>query len=222
MPNDNVTEEMNRNFVQKALVIIANLPFYALVASRIGPTTQIYFEQKNFKNTEIISEAFESLKASLKDCKVSDLYNGFSIRMLLHVFKEKILMIWKLILLQGRIIVFSKKPSYVSSAIYALLSLFPGQLCFGRFQYCEAYYKHLEVYGLPLKIINTDFAFHSYFSIFQLGELEKTGYLIGCTNQMILEHPRSKPNAIVNLDTSKIKFSFPNKSHNSLKLKALY
>lgn len=209
---------MNRNFVQKTIVVISNLPFYGVIASRIQPTTQIYFEQKNFENTSIISEAYDSLQISLKSCDVSDLSLGFSTRMLLHKFKEKIMMLWKLILLQGRILVFSKKPSQVSCFIYALISLYPGQLCFNDFSFCEDYKNHLSMYGLPLSIFNEDYAFSPYFSIFQLSELEKAGYLIGCTNQMIIEHPTSSPHAVVNLETNVIKFTLPSRISRCIKL----
>ena len=209
---------MNRNFVQKALVVIANLPFYGQIASRMQATTQVYFEQKNFGNTQIIADAFQSLQTTLASCGVGDLSIGFSTRMLIHHFKEKVMVLWKLILLQGRIIVFSKKASQISSVIYALLSLFPGQLCFGEFQYCEEFLRHLDTYGLPLEIFDENYALHPYFSIFQLAELEKPGYFIGCTNQMIMEHPKSLPNAIVNLETLKIKFMLPGKMARYAKL----
>jgi Transport protein Avl9 len=209
---------MNRNFVQKALVIVSNLPFYGLISSIIQPVTQVYFEQKNFDNTDIISEAYQSLEATLSTAKIEDISIGYSTRMLLHYFKEKVMMVWKLILLRGRVIVFSKKPSQVSSVIYSLLSLYPGQLCFGNFQYCHEYYKHLQVYGLPLKLFDSDYVLHPYFSIFQLADLEKPGYLIGCTNQMILEHPKSSPFAVINLEKNKIIFNLPSKLSQCIKL----
>ena len=224
IPNNNITEEMNRNFIQKAIVVVSNLPFYGIIASRMQPTTQAYFEQKNFTNTDIISDTFISLQSNLRICSFGDLSIGFSTRILLHHFKEKVMMIWKLLLLQGRIIVFSKKASQVSSIIYSLISLYPGQLCFDSFQYCPEYLKHLEIFGLPLNIFNEDFAFYPYFSLFQLAELEKPGCLIGCTNQM------AAPHAVINLETMKIKFSIPGKlskclklnSHESIFIKDLY
>lgn len=209
---------MNRNFVQKALVVISNLPFFGQIASIMQPTTQVYFEQKDFINTAIIAEVFESLQTSLVSCTVSDLTIGFSPRMLVHMFKEKVMVLWKIILLRGRILVFSKKPSVISSVILALVSLFPGELCFGKFQFCEKYEKHLRSFGLPLGLFGENCAFHPYFSLFQLGELEKQGYLVGCTNQMIMEHPKAAPNALINLETMKIKFNLPGKLAKCVKL----
>jgi hypothetical protein len=209
---------MNRNFVQKALVVIANLPFYGLIAEKMQPATQAYFEQRDFEMTEIITSAFESLKQTLANCNINDLYIGFSTRMMIYRFKEKVMMLCKLILLQGRIIVFSKKPSLVSAAIYSLLALFPGQLCFGNFGFCSEYSRHLQQFGLPFELFTSDYSFHSYFSIFQIAELERNGYLIGCTNQIMIEHPKSKPHAVLNLETEKIKFNLPGKLANCIKL----
>lgn len=218
VPNDHVTVEMNRNFVQKAVVIVSNIPFYGLIASYMQGPTKAYFDQKDFSNTSILSETFELINKSLTQVSLSELYLGFSTRMLLHLFKEKVFMIFKLILLQGRIIVFSKKSSQVSSIIYALLSLYPGQLCFDSLDYFPDYKAHLQMLGLPLKIFNDDYVLHSYISVFQLSEMEKSAYLVGCTNLMITEHPRSKPHAVVNIDTGKIKFTLPGKMMDWVKL----
>lgn len=208
---------MNRNFVQKAVVAVSNKPYYGLIAKKLETLTQVYFDQKNFTYTQIIVDGFGKMQKDLNDLKLNDLYLGINSRMLVRNFKTKVLNLMKLVLFQGRIIVFSKTPSLVSGFIYTFLSLFPGQLNFGRFDNCPEYQRYLEQFGLPLSLFNQNFCFHSYFSIFQLSELEKPGYLIGCTNQMIAEHPRSAPHAVVYVDTGKIKFQVPGKMKDSLK-----
>jgi hypothetical protein len=67
---------------------------------------------------------FTQLSLSLESN--DQLYHGFSLRMLVHILKEKLLVLWKLVLLEGRILIYSIKSSHVSSIMLALLSLFPG------------------------------------------------------------------------------------------------
>ncbi|CAG9321225.1 AVL9 [Blepharisma stoltei] len=219
VPNENISADMSRNYVQKALVAISNLPFFGIISSRMQATTHAYFEQKNFENTEIITDIYNSLTSGLESCGVSDLYVGFSARKLIHMFKEKVMMLWKLVLLEGRIVIYSKKPSQLSSAVFALLSLFPGQLCFDAdSKIYEKYLKSLKMYGLPLELFNENFVVHPYFSIFQLDALEKPGYLIGCTNQMIVEHPKTQAHAVLNIEENKLDILLPKKSAKCIKL----
>lgn len=219
VPNENISADMSRNYVQKALVAISNLPFFGTISSRMQATTQAYFDQRDFENTEIISDIFNSLDNGLESCGLSDLYIGFSARRLIHAFKDKVMMIWKLILLEGRIVVHCKKSSQLSSTIFALLSLFPGQLCFeSKSKIFEKYLRGLGMYGLPLKLFHSDFAIYPYFSIFQLDVLEKPGFLIGCTNQMIVEHPKTQAHAVINIEENKCDFLLPKKSLKAIKL----
>jgi hypothetical protein len=208
---------MNRNFVQKAVVVVSHQPYYGIIAKRLENLTQVYFDQKNFSYTQILVDGFHKMQKDFKEMTLEDLYFGLNTRMLVKNYKEKLMNLLKLVILQGRVIVFSKTPSHVSGFIYALLSLLPGQLNFGKFQFCPDFHNYLKQFGLPLSILSPDFPFHSYFSIFQLAELEKPGYLIGCTNQMIVEHPRSSPHAVVHLDTNKMKFHLPSKLKDCIK-----
>lgn len=218
MPNLNVTEEMNRNFIQKAIVVVSNYPYYGMIAAHLQKLTKEYFEQKDFNKTQLLIDGFLSMQNSLKEFKVQDLYLGFNTRMLFKCFKQKVMNLVKLMLLQGRIVVFAKKPSLVSAFIYSLLSLFPGQLAFEKFGHSPDYLKYLGQYGFPLQLFSESFKLHSFFSIFQLAELEKPGFLVGCTNQMIVEHPRTAPHATVFVETNKIKFHLNGKFKDCIEL----
>lgn len=209
---------MNRNFVQKAIVVVSNYPYYGMIASHLQKLTKEYFEQKDFNKTQLLIDGFLSIQNLLKGFRVQDLYLGFNARMLIRCFKQKVMNLIKLILLQGRIVVFAKKPSLVSAFIYSLLSLFPGQLAFESFGNSPEYLKYLRQYGLPLQLFNDNFKLHSFFSIFQLSELEKPGFLVGCTNQMIVEHPRTSSHATVFVETNKIKFHLNSKFKDCIEL----
>eukprot|EP00360_Condylostoma_magnum_P000674 CAMPEP_0168316800 /NCGR_PEP_ID=MMETSP0210-20121227/19345_1 /TAXON_ID=40633 /ORGANISM="Condylostoma magnum, Strain COL2" /LENGTH=58 /DNA_ID=CAMNT_0008304803 /DNA_START=282 /DNA_END=458 /DNA_ORIENTATION=- len=53
--------EMTRNYVQKSVVVVSNVPLYAAINKRIEIITHAYFEQGDFGNTEILYDIFESL-----------------------------------------------------------------------------------------------------------------------------------------------------------------
>lgn len=182
-------------------------------------TTQAYFEQGNFKNTTILSDMYSSLCSGLDTCSATDLYVGFSPRKLIYTLKDKIMILWKLILLESKILVYSKTASKVSSAIMAICSLFPGQLSFGcRDRILSSYMLSLKDYGLPLEIFHENNLCAPYFSIFQLDSLNSTGFLIGCTNPMILQSSKTKPKAVFNIDTGKLDVIITGANQRMLKL----
>lgn len=199
-PNANRNGQMHRNYVQKSLVVLANVPLFGTITSRMEGITQTYF-QEGLQDTKIIQDMYGVLCQSLAACTISDLHVGFSVRKLVRILREKVLILWKLVLLEGRVIVFSRTASRVSSAVTALLSLFPGQLCFSSAAPLFHTYKSaLQAYGLPLHIFNDGYFLSPLLSLVQLDQLTKPGFLIGCTNQMIIEHHKSMPHAVLDLD----------------------
>jgi hypothetical protein len=112
--------------------------------------------------------------------------------MLVHILKEKLLVLWKLVLLEGRILIYSIKSSHVSSMMLALLSLFPGQLAFdSNCAILKENLLNLSDFGLPLKIFNESYAVNPSFSLFQMDIFEKKSYLLGVTNRILIGHPQA-------------------------------
>ena len=60
----------------------------------------------------------------------SELFIGISLKSLFLLYKEKVLVVLKAVLMEKRIIVYSNKPSSISSFILGLLALLPGGLHF--------------------------------------------------------------------------------------------
>ena len=202
--NTNRSGPMHRNYVQKSIVVLSNIPLFGTITGRMEGITQTFF-QEGLKDTAIIQEMYGVLSQGMTTCTVADLHVGFSLRKLVRILREKVLILWKLVLLEGRIIVFSRTASKVSSALTALLSLFPGQLCFSSTAECFSQYKSsLLTYGLPLHIFNPNYFLSPLLSLVQLDQLSKPSFLIGCTNQMIIEHHKSMPHAVLDLDSGEL------------------
>jgi len=215
--NSKQAQSLERNCVQKAVVVVSRLPYLGLIASRMQATTEVYFEQENFENTQILKDMYESLQNSFENTHSSQLNTGFSTRKLLMTLKENLMVLFKLLLLEAKVIVFSKKPSNLSCAIWSLLSLYPGQLCF-RSKHFRSYLGRLGTYGLPLELFHSNCELHPYFSIFQLEDMQAKGYLMGCTNEMIVQHPKSEPHAILDLDSSSLTVLLTKQEQKALKL----
>jgi hypothetical protein len=64
------------------------------------------------------------------------------------------------------------------------------------------------MFGLPLKIFNDNCRLFPLFTLYELSGLEKqNSFLVGTTNQIVLNNSKIKYDAIINLDTGKIIFN---------------
>ncbi|CAJ1362640.1 unnamed protein product, partial [Effrenium voratum] len=57
-------ESVSRVTVQKAVCVLLRCPFYGLVQQRLSPVTQVFFEQRDFRRTELLRD-FSSQLGSL-------------------------------------------------------------------------------------------------------------------------------------------------------------
>jgi len=111
----------------------------------------------------------------------------------------------KLVLLERKILVYSRQESIVSAFILSLCSLVPGLLAFGgthlNSKKIEDYLKCQEMYGLPLQVYNSKTYLMPLFTLNDLNLLkELNGYTIGTTNKLLLELPQIKADVYINID----------------------
>lgn len=150
-------EKVSRSFVQKSACVLSRIPIFGTLMIKLLPTTHAYFKQKNFTNTKILEEFYGSINHyGTKQIKYSDFYTGFNLKRLVLYNKQNLITILKLIMLEGKIMVYSQKASKVSTFVLTLFSLLPGA---ANFNYEEnskikKVIAHFKAYGLPLKVFN--------------------------------------------------------------------
>jgi hypothetical protein len=187
------------------------LPFYSSLHSKLSISVEAFFNQESLQDKQIINELYDNYRFDNKmNYNISEMTFIFASRKLLCFTKEKIFMILKMILLEKKILVFSTISGNVCSFIYNLISLIPGQILF-NFQNSESisnYLKNLEMYGFPLKIFNENYKLFPLVTLFDIDKIESkyTNYLLGTTNQLILDTAinKKKYDLVINIDTEKI------------------
>ena len=147
-------ESVSRTFVQKAVVVLSKLPLYGEVRAKLQPTTEAYFAQRNFKDSKILQDLYESSnqfrKQSIRD--ISQFSTGLNLEQVFRLPNFGVLTLIKAIMLEGRIVIYSHISSRVSSFIYSLVALFPG-CSFFKAEDSLAVKKSLRFlkqFGLPL------------------------------------------------------------------------
>ena len=205
------TLENTRFSIQKSICIISYLPFYSSLYSKLSISVEAFFNQESLQDKQIIDELYNNYRFDKNmNYNISDMTFIFASRKLLCFTKEKIFMILKMILLEKKILVFSTVSGNVCSFIYNLISLIPGQIVF-NFQNSQPilhYLNNLEMYGFPLKIFNEEYKLFPLVTLFDIDKIESkyTNYLMGTTNQLLLDNAinKKKFDLVINIDNEKI------------------
>jgi len=120
--------EVTRATVQKSVCVLTRRPLYGALKIKLSSITQAYFEQRNFKKTDILVNAFHALCNSFKEPTIdsSNYYMGISLSDLIVRYEHKILLLFKLMLLEKNVLYFMTPVGRLSNTIIGLVSLLPG------------------------------------------------------------------------------------------------
>ena len=126
----NKTDDITRGTVQKSVCVLSRLPLYGQIQVKMCLITQAYFEEGDFSKVELINETYTNLNSCLTDdlLHTQQLYVGLSVRDLVIHFRQRTLVLFKLLLLERKVLFFKSPVSALSSHILTLLSLYPGLL----------------------------------------------------------------------------------------------
>ncbi|XP_055974238.1 late secretory pathway protein AVL9 homolog [Sorex fumeus] len=122
--------DITRETVQKSVCVLSKLPLYGLLQAKLQLITHAYFEEKDFSQISILKELYEHMNSSLGGGSLegSQVYLGLSPRDLVLHFRHKVLILFKLILLEKKVLFYISPVNKLVGALMTLLSLFPGMI----------------------------------------------------------------------------------------------
>nr|XP_023681015.1 late secretory pathway protein AVL9 homolog isoform X2 [Paramormyrops kingsleyae]XP_023681016.1 late secretory pathway protein AVL9 homolog isoform X2 [Paramormyrops kingsleyae] len=122
--------DVTRETVQKSVCVLSRVPLYGLLQAKLQLITHAYFEEKDFSQISILKELYEHMNGSLPGTvpEGSQVYLGMSSRDLILRFRHKILILFKLILLERKVLFYVSPVSRLVEALMTILSLFPGMI----------------------------------------------------------------------------------------------
>ncbi|KAH0333882.1 hypothetical protein KCU81_g9667, partial [Aureobasidium melanogenum] len=224
--------DVTRSTVQKAVVVITENPqTFAAIREKLSVVTRAWFAQKDFGDIEILERFQESLNkgfGSQEDDK--DLYFGLSMRELIHQFKWQTLVLFKCLLLQPKMLFFGSNCEKMCLVQFSLISLIPTLM--RHLRDCadprmDYYATHVEkptslrtserasllaYMGVPLQIFGKGSLFGPYTPLQQLDTLadqDTKSYVVGSTNQLLLQQKDRYADILVNLDDNTINIFSP-------------
>ncbi|XP_041478563.1 late secretory pathway protein AVL9 homolog [Lytechinus variegatus] len=124
------TADMTRGTVQKCVCVLSKLPLYGLIQAKLELITHAYFCERDFSKTKILQEFYENLNNCIPRTIPDDsqVFLGLSLRDLVITFKHKILVLFKLMMLERRILFYTSPVHKLCNALLAIVSLFPGMI----------------------------------------------------------------------------------------------
>ncbi|XP_029416717.1 late secretory pathway protein AVL9 homolog isoform X3 [Nannospalax galili] len=122
--------DITRETVQKSVCVLSKLPLYGLLQAKLQLITHAYFEEKDFSQISILKELYEHMNGSLGGTSLegSQVYLGLSPRDLVLHFRHKVLILFKLILLEKKVLFYISPVNRLVGALMTVLSLFPGMI----------------------------------------------------------------------------------------------
>ncbi|KAJ8276890.1 hypothetical protein GJAV_G00069040 [Gymnothorax javanicus] len=122
--------DVTRETVQKSVCVLSQVPLYGLLQAKLQLITHAYFEEKDFSQISILKELYDHMNGSLRGTPLdgSQVYLGLSPRDLILHFRHKVLILFKLILLEKKVLFYVSPVNRLVGALMTVLSLFPGMI----------------------------------------------------------------------------------------------
>ncbi|XP_043478388.1 late secretory pathway protein AVL9 homolog [Leptopilina heterotoma] len=124
------TSDITRGTVQKSVCILSTLPLYGHIQVKVALITNAYFEEGDFSKISLLKETYYHLNSCMKkDSQIPlQIFGGLSARDLILQFRHKVLLLFKLLLLEKKLVFFQSPVHPLCTTILTLLSLFPGMI----------------------------------------------------------------------------------------------
>ncbi|KRF82475.1 late secretory pathway protein AVL9 homolog isoform X1 [Drosophila virilis] len=126
------TADVTRSTVQKSVCILARLPIYGYIEVKLALIADAFFDQGDFSCTELLVKAYQQLNACLLDEEthrpLRHFHVGLSLREIVLHWRHKTLMLFKLLLLQRRVVCFGSPVRGMCVLILGMASLIPRLL----------------------------------------------------------------------------------------------
>ncbi|XP_067020333.1 late secretory pathway protein AVL9 homolog isoform X2 [Acropora muricata] len=126
----NKMDDVTRRTVQKSVCVLSYLPLYGYLKEKIQVATRVYFNEKDFARTEILEQLYRSLNMSVSPSLMEEslLFVGLSAIELLTTFRHRVLVLFKLLLLEKKFMFHGFPVGNLCTQLLSLVSLFPKML----------------------------------------------------------------------------------------------
>ncbi|XP_033332373.1 late secretory pathway protein AVL9 homolog isoform X1 [Megalopta genalis] len=126
----NRTSDITRGTVQKSVCVLSTLPLYGHIQVKMALITHAYFEEGDFSKVSLLEDTYHHLNSCMSSESQTppQVFVGLSARDFILQFRHKVLLLFKLLLLEKKIVFYQSPVQPLCAAILTLLSLFPSMI----------------------------------------------------------------------------------------------
>ncbi|EZA52975.1 hypothetical protein DMN91_009118 [Ooceraea biroi] len=126
----NRTSDITRGTVQKSVCVLSTLPLYGHIQVKMALITHAYFEEGDFSKVSLLKDTYHHLNSCMSsESQIPpQIFVGLSARDFILQFRHKVLLLFKLLLLEKRIVFYQSPVQPLCTTILTLLSLYPGMI----------------------------------------------------------------------------------------------
>ncbi|KAF5307941.1 hypothetical protein FQR65_LT06508 [Abscondita terminalis] len=122
----NKTADITRGTVQKSVCVLSKLPLFGHIQVKMALITHAYFDEGDFSKVSLLEDTYHHLNSVLlQNEQAPQTFVGLSARDFILQWRHKALLLFKLLLLEKRVIFYRSPVQPLCSAILTLLSLHP-------------------------------------------------------------------------------------------------
>ncbi|KAH3683225.1 hypothetical protein WICPIJ_005801 [Wickerhamomyces pijperi] len=220
-------DDVTRSSVQKSIVVLLKEPIYGVIHDKLSIVTKSYFEQRSFKDKSIIDILHTSLteyyREGLAYVDESDFTTGLAPQTIIKTFQRGALVILKAILLEKRVVFYSKNSTKLCNFQLCMISLIPNLInnlhdcsspdldTHSRSLKLSTSFQTsnrntvLEFAGMPLQIFGLGGIFNPYCPLQQFDQLKNCKfYTIGSSNAMVVNMKSSISDVFIDIDSQSV------------------
>ncbi|KAG7209136.1 hypothetical protein KM043_015280 [Ampulex compressa] len=126
----NLTSDITRGTVQKSVCVLSTLPLYGHIQVKMALITHAYFDEGDFSKVSLLEDTYHHLNSCMSsESQIPpQVFVGLSARDFILQFRHKVLLLFKLLLLEKRIVFYQSPVQPLCATILTLLSLYPGMI----------------------------------------------------------------------------------------------
>uniref|UniRef100_A0A1I7UMM3 UDENN domain-containing protein n=1 Tax=Caenorhabditis tropicalis TaxID=1561998 RepID=A0A1I7UMM3_9PELO len=129
----NKSDDVTRASVQKAVCVLSRIPLFGPLKAKLEVITQAYFEQKDFSKVDVLAQMYTNLCDIFDENLTGEYFSSLahheiSIQDLFIRFRHRALLLFKLFLLERKVLFIAPTGLRLGETILAIVSMFPKLL----------------------------------------------------------------------------------------------
>ncbi|KAL4001695.1 Transport protein Avl9 family protein [Acanthocheilonema viteae] len=136
----NKSTDVTRSSVQKSVCVLSRIPLFGVLTAKLELITKAYFNERDFAKVDVLCQMYENLCEMFPDVVTDEqaAIMDISVQSLVTTFRHRVLVLFKLLLLEKKVVFYISPVFQLSQLMVALISLFPRLVEKGLF-YAAAY-----------------------------------------------------------------------------------